>query len=92
MALKMVDVILSGTTRVTATHTPVKQVIIHNPAGNASVTIGPSTMSATAYGILVAAGANSPSLGPFAGELPFNLEDVYLRGTDTQTVHVLYIT
>ena len=92
MALKHIDVTLSGSTRVTATRTPVQQVILHSPAGNASVTMGSSSLSATSYGILVAAAANSPALGPFTASAPFDLSELYVRGTDAQVVHLIYIT
>lgn len=91
MALGMLNLTLSGTTQVTATRIPVNQVIVHNPTGNASITIGTSAMDATNYGFLVAAGANSPPIGPF-NAAPFNLNELYIRGTDTQVVRVLYTT
>ena len=91
MALGQVSVTLAGTTQVSATRIPVNQVIIHNPTGNGSVTVGTASMDATNYGILVAAGANSPPIGPF-NAAPFNLNELYLRGTDTQVVRVFYIT
>ena len=92
MAVGHIDVTLSGSTQVTATRIPVQQVIIHNPTGNASVLVGDSDLSATSYGFLVAAAANSPSIGPFSASAPLNLNELYLRGTDTQVVHVFYIT
>ena len=92
MAVGMLNVTLSGTTQVTATRIPVQQVIIHNPTGNASITVGTSAMDATNYGFLVAAGANSPSIGPFSASAPLNLNELYLRGTDAQVVRVFYIT
>ena len=92
MAVGMVSVTLSGTTQVTATRIPVQQVIIHNPTGNGSVTVGTSAMDATDYGFLVAAGANSPAIGPFSASAPLNLNELYLRGTDDQIVRVFYIT
>lgn len=92
MAVGMVNVTLSGTTQITATRIPVQQVIIHNPTGNASVTVGTSAMDGTNYGFLIAAGANSPPIGPFSASAPLNLNDLYLRGTDAQVVRVFYIT
>ena len=92
MAFKHIDVTLSGSTRVTATNTPIQQFILHNPTGNASVTIGDSNLSATSYGILVAAGANSPPIGPFSASAPLSLSEVYVRGTDAQLVHISYVT
>ena len=92
MSVSMVNVTLSGTTQITATRIPVQQVIIHNPTGNGSITIGTSAMDATNYGFLVAAGANSPSIGPFSASAPLNLNELYLRGTDDQIVRVFYIT
>ena len=92
MAVNMLNLTLSGTTRVTATRIPVQQVIIHNPTGNGSITIGTSAMDATNYGFLVAAAANSPSIGPFSSGAPLNLNELYIRGTDDQVVRVFYIT
>lgn len=92
MAVGMINVTLSGTTRITATRIPVQQVIIHNPTANGSVTVGTSAMDATEYGFLIAAGANSPAIGPFSAAAPLNLNELYLRGTDTNVVRVFYIT
>ena len=92
MSVGMVNVTLSGTTQITATRIPVQQVIIHNPTGNGSVTVGTSAMDATNYGFLVAAGANSPPIGPFSASAPLNLNELYLRGTDDQVVRVFYIS
>lgn len=93
MAVGIITVTLgSGNTQVTATRIAVQQVIFHNPTGNASVTVGNSTMTASAYGFLVAAAANSPAIGPFSATAPLNLNELYLRGTEAQLVHVFYIT
>lgn len=93
MALGHIDVTLgAGSTRVTTTRIPIQQFILHNPTGNASVLIGDSDLSATSYGILVAAGANSPSIGPFSAAAPVNLNEFYVRGTEAQVVHILYVT
>lgn len=92
MAVAMLNLTLSGTTRITATRIPVQQVIVHNPTGNGVVTIGTSAMDATNYGFLVAAGANSPPIGPFSSGAPLNLNELYIRGTDAQVVRVFYIT
>lgn len=90
MALKKVEVTLSGATRVIATHTPVRQVFIQNRTGNAAARVGPSTVAATT-GISIAAGAIQ-ELGPFSGDAPLNLDEVFLIGTDTQVLDVVYIT
>ena len=93
MAVGHITVTLgAANTQVTATRIPVQQVIIHNPTGNASITVGDTTMTATSYGFLVAAAANSPSIGPFSAVAPLNLNELYLRGTEAQLVHVFYIT
>ena len=92
MAFKTVNVTLSGNTQVTSTRIPVKQVLIFNVTGNAEVLVGDSNLSATVYGFAVAAGTVGPSIGPFSGEAPLNLSEIYLRGTDTQVVRVTYIT
>ena len=92
MAFRHIDVTLSGSTQVTSSRVPVQQVIVSNPSGNGTITIGDSNLSATSYGIPVAGGATSPSVGPFSASAPLNLNEVYIRGTDAQVVHVLYIT
>lgn len=75
-------------------HTPVKWVRLENPTGNADVKVGDKTITSTAYGFIVEDGpAVSKDIGPFGGgECPFNLEDVYVLGTDGQTLHVSYMT
>lgn len=92
MAVAMLNITLSGTTQVTATRIPVQQVVFHNPSGNGTITIGTAAMDATNYGILVAAGANSPPIGPFSSGAPLNLNELYIRGTDANVVRALYIT
>lgn len=75
-------------------HRPIKWLRIESETGNAAVLVGTSTLTATIYGFSVTAGAAaSKDIGPFGGgECPFNLEDVYVRGTDTQVIHVTYAT
>lgn len=92
MAFHHIDVTLSGNTRVTATNTPVRQVLVHNTTGNAAVLVGDSDLSATSYGLSIAAGATQEVAGSFSGDAPVNLNEIYLRGTDAQVVHVLYVT
>jgi len=94
MAFKTVNVTLSGNTQIVTAHTPVKWVRIENTTGNADVLVGDKNLSATNYGFTVTAGpAASKDIPAFSGgESPFNLDDLRLRGTDAQVVHVSYVT
>lgn len=93
MAFHHLDVTLTGNSQqLISVHTPVKQVLIHNTAGNATLSVGDKNLSASSFGFTVAGGATSPSLGPFSGETPFNLDEVRVIGTAPQVIHVTYIT
>lgn len=93
MAFHTLNITLSGgNDQVTATHTPVRQVGFFNASGNGALLIGDKNISATIYATSVAAGADSPRFGPFAGQLPFNLDEMYLRGTNTNVIRCWYIT
>ena len=71
MAFHTLNITLSGgNDQVTTTHTPVRLVGFFNAAGNGAVLIGDKNISATVYATSVAAGADSPRFGPFAGQLP----------------------
>lgn len=80
-----------GNDQVTTTHIPVRQVQFYNGGSNA-VLIGDKNISATIYGVSVAAGAVSPIFGPFSNQLPINLEEFYLRGTNADVIRVMYVT
>ena len=94
MAFKVGTLTLSGTgaNRLTTTHTPVRQIQFFNVTGNGTLLVGDKNLSATVYGMSVAAATVSPLVGPFAGELPINLEDFYLQGSDTNVIRYWYVT
>lgn len=92
MAFHHLEVVLAGNTPISTSRIPFKQLIISNPSGNAAVNIGDKNISATSFGFPIAAGAVGPVIGPFSGELPANLNEIYLKGTDTQIIHVAYVT
>lgn len=75
-------------------HRPVKWVRIENTTGNADVTVGDKNLSATVFGFTVTAGpANFRDIAPGGDGLTFfNLEDIFVRGTNTQIIHVSYVT
>lgn len=94
MAFKVLLKTLSGTTpqQLTTAHIPARWAIINNVTGNGTLTVGDKNLSATAYGFQLAAAAISTPIGPFSGELPFNLEDIWVSGTDTNVIRVTYVT
>lgn len=75
-------------------HRPVKWLNIENPTGNNIVLVGDVNTTATVYGFSVSAGPTAAkTIGPFGGgECPFNLENVYVRGTNNEVIHVSYVT
>lgn len=78
--------------QISATSVNVQQLIIENETGNADVKVGGSAITSTDYGMIVEAGPSkkSPPLTGTQGQ-PINLNSVYLLGTDTQKVHILYV-
>ena len=95
MAFKAKNFTLDGTSQPLATtHIPVKWVRVENTTGNADVKIGDSTLTAAIFGFTVTAGpATIKDIGPFSGgECPFNLENVFVKGTDGQVIHITYVT
>lgn len=99
MAFKTVNVTLgSGATQVIAVHTPVKQVTFYNDTGNAAVKVGTSAITSTSYGFIVPVSAVATGItgivqiGPFSGESPFNLDEIWLLGTQNNIIRVNYIT
>lgn len=93
MALHVLTVTLSGSAQqLTATVTPVRQIFFENDTGNADVKVGTSTLSSTVYGFIVEAGPSKPkSMGPFSGDSPLGLQEIWVLGTDTQKLRVTYI-
>ena len=93
MAFHTLNLTMDGTSQqVISTHTPVRQVGFYNVTGNAAVLVGDKNLTATIYGTSIAAATDSVSFGPFAAQLPFNLDEMYVRGTNTQVIRVWYIT
>jgi hypothetical protein len=78
--------------QVTTTHIPVRQVLIFNDTGNGTLLVGDKNISATVYGFAVAAATVGPSIGPFSNQLPLNLEEIWLRGTNNNIVRIAYVT
>ena len=75
-------------------HRPIKWLRIESVTGNADVKVGDNNLTSTDWGFIVEDGPTaSKDIGPFGGgESPFNLEDVYVLGTDAQVLHLSYIT
>lgn len=75
-------------------HTPIKWIRLESVTGNADVKIGDKTLTSALYGFIVEDGPSAAKeIGPFGGgECPLNLEDIYALGTDTQVVHISYVT
>ena len=78
--------------QIITTHTPIKWVNIFNVTGNAAVLVGDKNITATIYGFSIAAGANGPAIGPLPGEQSFNLDEIYLLGTNTNVIRISYLT
>lgn len=75
-------------------HRPVKWLMLESPTGNADVTVGDKNLSATIYGFTLEDGpAAAKIIAPGGDGLTFfNLEDVYVRGTNTQIIHLTIVT
>lgn len=93
MAVHHITVTLGTTaTLVSSTSLNARWVYIESETGNADVKVGQSTVSSTDYGMIVSAGtAAAKTLNPSDGSLCIGLNTLYLLGTSTQKVHVLYI-
>ena len=93
MAFRTLNRTMDGTAnQITAKHTPVKWVNIFNVTGNSAVKVGDKNITATIYGFSIAAAANGPAIGPLAGEQSFNLDDIWLLGTNGDVIRVSYLT
>lgn len=93
MAYHHLDVTLGASpAKVISTHTPVRLYVIFNTSGNGTLSVGDKNLSATSFGYTIAGGALGPIIGPFAGELPFNLDEVFVSGTNAQVIHITYVT
>lgn len=74
-------------------HTPVLELHIESDTGNAIVKVGDADIATDVYGASVTAGpANAKTFaqGP-SGAAAFNLEDVWVLGTDTQKIRLAFI-
>ena len=95
MALLQIQVTLSGATQVTSTRTPVRHVILEADDANANPAFVGTSGVLTTTGLLLTNSATVPGrveLGPFSGDAPLDLSEVYVIGTDTQKVNVLAVT
>ena len=69
-----------------------REIQIQNPAANANVYVGGSTVTTTDYGKVLVATATVPdSLTLRDGGNNINLASTYIVGTATQNVNVLYV-
>lgn len=70
----------------------VQQLILSNPVGNGAVTYGPAPGGAlTTTPASIAAGA-SAVLGPFSASAPVRLSEIWVKGTNAQTLNATCIT
>ena len=90
-AQSLISGTMAGSVVTGATHVPARWAIVNNVSGNGNLTVGDKNVTATIYGSILAAAA-SLTIGPFSGELPFNLEDIWLIGTDTNVIRVTFVT
>lgn len=99
MALKKLQVTIAAAgsqpTRAIATHTPVCHAVIEADDGNSNPAfIGPTGVT-SATGIRLHNSATVPGrmeLGPFSAVGPFNLDELYVAGTEGEKVNILYVT
>jgi len=86
----------TGNTVIASTSTNCWYVRIESENGNADVKVGDTNLSATNYGGLVVANPtttiSTAMILQAVGNATINLNSIYLLGTSTQKVHVLYIT
>jgi len=97
MALHHITVTLgAANTQVTTTSTNCWYVRIESENGNADVKVGDINLSATNYGGIVVANPttaiSTAIILQAVGNATLNLNSIYLLGTSTQKVHILYIT
>lgn len=100
MAIRFENVTLNGSAQslhplsATVSHRPVNWLRIESETGNADVKVGDSSVSSSTYGFTVEAGpTKSKDIGPFGGgDSPFNLENVFVIGTNAQKIHIAYTT
>lgn len=94
MALKTLNFALNGASQpLSTTNQMVTFIRFENPAMNGDVLVGDANLTASNYGFTVEDGlSNYKDLGPWGGGTsPINLTEVYVRGTNGQTLHVTYV-
>ncbi len=79
-----------------ATVTPIRWALIEkDDANGAAAWVGDSEMATDgSEGILLTNSTTVPGrvvLGPFSGDAPVNLDEVYFVGTATQAINILYV-
>lgn len=80
----------STATRLSASSVNVQEIQLESETGNADMKVGGASVTATDYGRTLEAGpTKSIKMSGTQGQ-PLNLNSVYLFGTATQKVHVLY--
>ena len=72
-------------------------VYLENTASNAAVKVGDSGLTATVYGFLVepetTTAVRPTVIGPFSGgSSPLNLNEIFVLGTNSQILHVAWVT
>ena len=97
MALMQLTLTMTGSNvQASSTSQPCKFVRVENEAGNAIVKYGTSLLSATVYAGSVLADTatinNGVIIGPFSGEAPMDLTNLYFLGTDGQEIHLTVVT
>ena len=92
MALKHIDLTIGATTtQVIATHTPCSWVSIL-PTTNLAYVGESSATSSTVFGTRLAANGTVPfTIGPF-DRAGVNLDEIWISGTQSDVVHILYTT
>jgi hypothetical protein len=98
MALRRLQVTIGAVadqpTRFTVTRVPARHIIIESDDGNSNpVFIGNASVT-SANGIRLHNSATVPGrmeLGPFSGDAPVNINELYVAGTANEIINVLYI-
>ena len=100
MALRSLEVTIGAVgvqpTQVITAVTPFRQAIIESDDGNSNAAfVGDSGMATDgSEGIRLTNSATVPGrvlLGPFSGDAPAGLQEVYIVGTEGEIVNILYI-
>jgi hypothetical protein len=72
----------------------IRQLTIQGVAGNAAATVGTNAVVTAGGGLSIAAASIAiiTLVGPFSGNASTNLDEWYIKGTNTNTFTVLLIT